>query len=52
MICQEWRGNVMPGIYKAVIEFNGKKDSVTVEVKEDPRTLTSKSDMEAQRKYQ
>jgi hypothetical protein len=40
-------GSVMPGMYKAVIEFNGKKDSVTVEVKDDPRTLTSKSDMEA-----
>ena len=40
-------GNVRPGIYKAVIEFNNKKDSVMVEVKADPRTTTSNSDAEA-----
>lgn len=40
-------GNVRPGIYKAVIEFNSKKDSVMVEVKADPRTTTSNSDAEA-----
>jgi len=44
--------SVLPGKYKAVFEFNGKKDSVMVEVKIDPRSGTTVKDMEDIRKMQ
>lgn len=36
---------VLPGKYKAVIEFEGKKDSIIVEVKADPKAPYSDKDL-------
>ena len=44
--------SVLPGKYKAVFELGGKKDSVMVEVKIDPRSGTTVKDMEDIRKMQ
>lgn len=44
--------SVLPGKYKAVFEFNGKKDSVMVEVKIDPRSGTTVNDIQDIRKMQ
>lgn len=42
---------VFPGKYKVVVVYEGKKDSVTVEVKQDPRTEQSLADIRTKQKY-
>jgi len=44
--------NVMPGTYKAVLDFEGKKDSIMVEVKADPRVPSTIKDMQDINKVQ
>jgi photosystem II stability/assembly factor-like uncharacterized protein len=43
---------VLPGIYKVVVAFNKAKDSIMVEVKDDPRVMTKDADRMAIRQMQ
>ncbi|MCE2790496.1 MAG: YCF48-related protein, partial [Saprospiraceae bacterium] len=44
--------NVLPGRYQVIAEWNGKKDSIEVEVKADPRNNSSMEDMKVVRQWQ